>query len=731
MKKTFLSFGLLFFSMFLSSCFHLHDFDNSYNYDESEHWYECINESCNQKTSNNSHYFLDDGSVVKKATETENGILKSYCLYCDYEKLTPIEYDNHKHEYTLYYEYDVTGHWSDCIYCTSISKNEHDYTVINESNGTCYKKGTATYKCNVCKFTYETDTTYGHNLKYHERIEPTCSDYGYEGFYECVDCDKIFKDEACDIEISNIFDLQISKLEHTFEDKLSYNEGYHWYASTCNHPESENKIIHKFVVAETIKDSTCLEEGIVLKQCSQCDYSFEDVLEKKPHNLTKVERVEASCTENGNIEYYICTCNSMFTDINAQKPVSDITILATGHSYDDELTGCEKGHYYAATCGHDESIEMIDHNFLQWITTSSPNCEESGSQYHECDDCGYIETVELKATGHTLNKIPSVSNTCLTDGNIEYYTCECGKSFYDEDSLNEITNLENTIVKSFGGHIYDKTTGQCNNCEDYVNYDLEFSLSTDGTYYIVKGRGSSKNSDIRIPSTYNDLPVKTVYAKSFYNDNLLKRLVIPSSVTSIGDHVCYNSTIEELVLGCSIEKSTDTYNYLFYQTKIKKLVLLDGVKTIVGRGEFFQMKYLEEIVVSDTVESLPISIESNTTIKYNEYENGLYFGNEKNPYALFMKVKNIKSSSFTLHEDTKNINTAAFKDYELLIKISLPKTLTKINESVFSGCIMLNNITVPDDIKRIENSAFENCESLMSFSIPSKLEYIGEMAFKG
>lgn len=426
MKKTFLFFGLLFFSIFLNSCFHLHDFDNSYNYDESKHWNECIDESCNKKTNDNSHIFSEGGTVVKKATENENGILKSYCQYCDYEKLTPIEYDNHTHYYTQYYEHDETSHWSDCMYCTIVTKVPHDYTVISETNGTCYKKGTVICKCEVCKFTYKTDTTYKHNLKYHERKEPTCSQVGLEEFYECTECDKIFKDEDCEIEITNILDLQIDKLDHTFDDELSYNENYHWYASTCNHPQTENQLQHQFVIVDTIKDSTCLEEGIVLKECSQCHYSFEDVLIKKAHNLTKVEKVEASCTENGNIEYYICSCNSMFTDLDGNNPVTDITIIASGHSYEDKLTSCESGHYYASTCGHNETIKMLDHTFLQWITSSSPNCEESGSKYHECDDCGYIETVELEATGHTLNKIPLVSNTCLTDGNIEYYTCECG-----------------------------------------------------------------------------------------------------------------------------------------------------------------------------------------------------------------------------------------------------------------------------------------------------------------
>lgn len=143
------------------------------------------------------------------------------------------------------------------------------------------------------------------------------------------------------------------------------------------------------------------------------------------------------------------------------------------------------------------------------------------------------------------------------------------------------------------------------------------------------------------------------------------------------------------------------------------------------------MKHLEEIVVSDTVESLAISFENNTTIKYNEYENGLYFGNEKNPYALFIKVKNIKSSSFTLHEDTKNINGAAFKDYTYLRRIALPKTITTINQSVFSGCINLNDIAIHDNIKRIENSAFDGCSSLISIKLPTSLQYIGEKAFQG
>ena len=57
--------------------------------------------------------------------------------------------------------------------------------------------------------------------------------------------------------------------------------------------------------------------------------------------------------------------------------------------------------YYCTGCAEEkrESITPIGHVFSSWQTIS-PSCSISGKKYRICEECGYEETEEIKATGN-------------------------------------------------------------------------------------------------------------------------------------------------------------------------------------------------------------------------------------------------------------------------------------------------------------------------------------------
>ena len=70
-----------------------------------------------------------------------------------------------------------------------------------------------------------------HILIYHERQEPTCTQYGCISYYECTECYKLFEDEACTKSIS-WSELKIEPLGHDWDTQFtidfaptSYSEG--------------------------------------------------------------------------------------------------------------------------------------------------------------------------------------------------------------------------------------------------------------------------------------------------------------------------------------------------------------------------------------------------------------------------------------------------------------------------------------------------------------------------
>ncbi len=67
----------------------------------------------------------------------------------------------------------------------------------------------------------------------------------------------------------------------------------------------------------------------------------------------------------------------------------------------------------------------------------------------------------------------------------------------------------------------------------------------------------------------------------------------------------------------------------------------------------------------------------------------------------------------------------------VLVSITIPKTVSKIGEDAFIACKKLTNISIPDGIKTIEWGTFYNCESLTSIDIPDSVTSIADSAFSG
>ena len=124
-------------------------------------------------------------------------------------------------------------------------------------------------------------------------------------------------------------------------------------ANGCNHEHTTGW--SGTMVEHPAKDPTCTSEGhIKFYTCTKCDRYFrrdesikekivaketsaEEVkISKKDHTPTQIAAKAATCTEAGNIEYYVCSvCQGKFKDEKGEIPVNDVVIPALGHDYDD------------------------------------------------------------------------------------------------------------------------------------------------------------------------------------------------------------------------------------------------------------------------------------------------------------------------------------------------------------------------------------------------------------
>ena len=138
------------------------------------------------------------------------------------------------------------------------------------------------------------------------------------------------------------------------------------------------------------------------------------------HKMEKVKAVKATCTEDGNIEYWKCTiCGRLYEDEyvdedSTELQPSEVVVKALGHDWD-------KGVVTAGTC------------------------EEGATITKTCDRCGETMTEEKEAAGHTLKKVKGIAATCTNEGHEAYWKCTvCDKIFSDKDGKNELNEVVTT-----------------------------------------------------------------------------------------------------------------------------------------------------------------------------------------------------------------------------------------------------------------------------------------------
>ena len=164
-------------------------------------------------------------------------------------------------------------------------------------------------------------------------------------------------------------------------------------------------------------------------------------------------------------------------------------------------------------------------------------------------------------------------------------------------------------------------------------------------------------------------------------------------------------------------------------TGLVSVKLGDSVVNI-GPASFAACDSLTNIAIPNSVINIGgDAFQGCTNLAYNIYENGLYLGNEENPYFALVSTSSKDVSSFTIHEDTRLIASKAFYDCKSLASITIPKGVGIINGNAFTGCSSLSNVVIPDNVTSLGYGVFYACTGLVSVNIGNGVESIGGRAF--
>ena len=127
---------------------------------------------------------------------------------------------------------------------------------------------------------------------------------------------------------------------------------------------------------------------------------------------------------------------------------------------------------------------------------------------------------------------------------------------------------------------------------------------------------------------------------------------------------------------------------------------------------------ITRIIIPDTIEYINNNaFDGCTNLIYNEWENGLYLGNDENPYLILIKVKDTNLTSFEIYPGTKIIHYRAFYNCKKLEAVKLPEGIIQIQQYAFQNCNALTAISIPATTVEMSTFIVYNCENLTSLTV--------------
>ncbi len=244
---------------------------------------------------------------------------------------------------------------------------------------------------------------------------------------------------------------------------------------------------------------------------------------------------------------------------------------------------------------------------------------------------------------------------------------------------------------------------------------LAFITNGDGTCTLT-GPGICMDREIVIPAKAPNGDRVTAIAKEAFKNSLITGIVIPDSVTSIGERAFYGCKgLTSVTIGSGV---TSIGSYAFYNCSVTSVTIPNSV-TSIGERAFSYCSGLTSITIGNGVTSIGdyafygCSGLTNITV---ENGNPVYHsaGNCLVETASKTLILGCKTSAIPTDGSVTSIGNGAFSECSKLTSVTIPDSVTSIGVYAFSGCSGLTSITIPDSVTSIGNGAFSDCSGLTS-----------------
>ena len=318
---------------------------------------------------------------------------------------------------------------------------------------------------------------------------------------------------------------------------------------------------------------------------------------------------------------------------------------------------------------------------------------------HAFDSCENLASVTFSGAQNNLDLGEyAFANTALTTLNLPASVATIGDyAFYNVSSLATLSVADGSMLQSVGTHAFDGTAIT--------------SFAFDKTSYLEE-----------------------IGAYAFAN-TAITAIVLPDSVTSIGDYAFYNCVnVSEFKLSSAIE---NIGAYAFAKLGKITAVTINGNDTVIGDSAFEDCTSLAEVTLESGVSSIgksAFAFTAITTITLPETITSL----SGNPFG-GCELDNIEilanDADILFDEVTKGLYNADktilyYQTASTSGAFVVPEGITSIMPGALAGS-RITSVTLPENFTKIESGTFRNCTELTSITIGKNITYIGEAAFEG
>ena len=340
------------------------------------------------------------------------------------------------------------------------------YTGTGEKAPTCTTAGVGHTACSECGDAVTTNIAVdalGHKIEAVAAKSATCTEKGNDAYYKCSNCGKTYSDSAGKTEVTvKTYDA----LGHKFDGQTPT---YSWSSDGKTCVGSIKCKVCNTAVTETsnstsnvLQPATCLSEGETMYMAEFKNTAFSvqfqyGKIAKTSHSLKKIARVEATETQEGNIEYYECTiCKKKFYNSAGTSEItneSDIIIPAKGVTPTPNPTETPKPSETASPSDTPKPAESAK-------PTPKPNGtnvrDTSGVVYNVISSDSKNPTVAYKTPAEVVGGNVKIKDTVKISGVTYKITTIAANAFKNNKKITGVTLGNN--VTSIGSGAFQKCT---------------------------------------------------------------------------------------------------------------------------------------------------------------------------------------------------------------------------------------------------------------------------------